>query len=407
MSDATNGTGGALDGIRILEVCDELGQYAGKLLADLGADVIKIEPPSGSAARAATPHVEGAPGESASFWYYNTNKRSIVLDLESSEEDRAAFRELAEHADVVLEGGAPGRLAALGIGYDTLRGTNPALIHCAVTPFGQDGPWANYHSSDMVALALGGQMNMCGYDPEDLPGAPPTYPQVDHGYNTAGHFATVGILVALLHRDATGQGQFIDCSMHEALAGTTELGMPYWLYSGQNIIRQTGRHASVARTERWVYHAKDGRDVLVFGVGRDPSTWPKVKKWLQASGFGAQLDEERFASPLARQPGRGSLEAKELMAVVAEFIANTDAETVYREAQALDQAWGVVRAPDETLADPHWADRGFFVEAPVPGRPGTSAKMPGAPYTLSATPWSLRRPAPGLGEHNGEVLPGG
>jgi benzylsuccinate CoA-transferase BbsE subunit len=117
-----------------------------------------------------------------------------------------------------------------------------------------------------------------------------------------------------------------------------------------------------------------------------------------------QLDEERFNDPIARQPGRGAPEAKELMGVVRDFIAATPAEQVYREAQAIDQAWGVVRAPDETISDPHWADRGFFVEAPIPGRTGEQAVMPGAPYTLSATPWSLRRAAPALGADSAEIL---
>ena len=396
----------ALSGIRVLEVCDELGQYAGKLLADLGADVIKIEPPAGEGSRLVPPFVDDIPdpNRSLSFWYYNTNKRSIILNLADQDADQHAFLDLVRTADIVIEGGRPGRLASLGLGFERMRAARSNLIMCSMTPFGQDGPWSGNLSSDMVALALGGQMNMCGYDPSDAPDAPPIYPQADHGFNTAGHFAAMGMLVALLHRDQTGEGQYIDCSMHEALAGTTELGMPYWLYGGQNILRQTGRHASVARTERWVYRARDGRDVLVFGVGRDSSTWPKVKRWLQGHGFGFQLDEARFDDPQRRQPGRGSPEAREIMETVAAFIAATDAETVYREAQAIDQAWGVVRTPDETVDDPHWWDRSFFVDAPVPGDESRFAAMPGAPYLLSATPWTLTRPAPNLGEHTDELL---
>jgi crotonobetainyl-CoA:carnitine CoA-transferase CaiB-like acyl-CoA transferase len=396
---------GAVADLRVVELCDELGQYAGKLLADMGADVIKVEPPAGSSVRHTGPFAGDTPDVNGSlgFWYYNTNKRSAVLDLEGRAEDREAFLRLVATAGIVIEAFPPGHLDRLGLGYEQLQAVRPDLIMCSITPFGQSGPWVEYQSSDMVALALGGQMNMNGYDPEDAPDAPPMYPHADHGYNTAAHYAVMGILAAVLHRDATGEGQYIDCSMHEALAGTTELGMPYWLYGGRNVIRQTGRHASAARTERWVYRARDGRDVLIFGVGRDNTSWTRVKRWFQEHGLGAEFDDERFDSPQARQPGRGSPEAKTIMETVKQFIATNDAEYVYRGGQERDQAWGVVRSPEETVADPHWHDRSFFVTLPSPDLE-QSWVMPGAPYLFSETPWALRRPAPKLGEHTREVL---
>jgi crotonobetainyl-CoA:carnitine CoA-transferase CaiB-like acyl-CoA transferase len=246
-------------------------------------------------------------------------------------------------------------------------------------------------------------MTMNGYDPEDAPGAPPIRGHGDQGYNTACHFAVIGILAALLHRDATGEGQYIDCSMHEALSSTTEVGLPYWFYKRQDVIRQTGRHASAIHTEPWLYPAKDGRYVLIFGVGRDNASWNKIKAWFQSEGFGMQFSEARFDSPQARQPARGAPEAAEVMAEVGRFIAAHDAEYVYRGGQEIGQAWGVVRSPDETLGDPHWHDRGFFVGTTGEGVE-EPALMPGAPYIFSSTPWELRRPAPRLGEHTAEVL---
>jgi crotonobetainyl-CoA:carnitine CoA-transferase CaiB-like acyl-CoA transferase len=396
---------GPLADLRVIEMCDDLGQYTGKLLADMGADVVKVEPPTGSAARATGPFAgdQPDPDRSLSFWYYNTNKRSVVLDLADAR-DRESLRRLVATAGIVIEAHPPGFLDRLGLGFEQLRVERPDLIMCAITPFGQSGPWAIYQSSDMVALALGGQMNMNGYDPDDAPEAPPIYPQSDHGYNTAAHFAAIGILAALLHRDRTGEGQYIDCAMHEALAGMTEVGMPYWLYRRQNVIRQTGRHASVARTERWVYRARDGRDVLIFGVGRDNTSWGKIKRWFQEHGLGAQFDEPRFDSPQARQPGRGSPEATEIMRAVADFIAANDAESVYRGGQERDQAWGVVRSPEETLDDLHWWDRGFFERLPTASHGADRAVMPGAPYRFSVSPWALRRPAPKLGEHTREIM---
>jgi benzylsuccinate CoA-transferase BbsE subunit len=386
-------------------LCDELGQYAGKLLADLGADVIKVEPPAGSSARMIGPFVgdrEG-PDRSLNFWYYNTNKRSVVLDYESDDEGRAKLQRLIETADILVEDHEPGQLAALGFGYSDLAALDGGLIQCAITPFGQDGPWARYRVSDMVALAAGGPMNMNGYDPEDAPGAPPIRGHGDQGYNTACHYAAIGILVALVHRDATGEGQYIDCSMHEALSSTTEVGLPYYLTKRQDVVRQTGRHASAIRTEPWVYPTGDGKDVLVFGIGRDNASWKKIKEWFQADGFGMQFDEPRFDEPANRQPARGTQEAAEIMAEVRKFFAAHTADEIYRGGQERNQAWGPVRSPEETLDDEHLHDRGFFVGVTGAGV-DDPVLMPGAPYILSATPWELRYPAPKLGEHTDEVL---
>ena len=396
---------GPLADIRVIELCDELGQYAGKLLADMGADVIKVEPPPGSTARTVGPFVKDLPGpnRSLNFWYHNTNKRSVVLDLEGSEADRGTLRRLISTATIVIEDRAPGVLAALGLGHEELRAENLGLIVCSLTPFGQTGPWANYRSSDFVGLALGGPMAMNGYDPADAPGAPPIRGHGDQGYNTVCHYAAHGILAALLYRDRTGLGQHIDASMHEALSQTVEVGMPQYLYARTDVIRQTARHAAFRRTEPWLMTAGDGKDLILFGIGRDNTGWRQLKAWYQSRGFGLQFDEARFDSPVARQPGRGSPEAAEINEETRRFIAAHDAEYVYRNGQQIDQAWGSIRSPEETLDDEHFWDRDFFVHTSGEGQEEPAA-MPGPPYWLSATPWELRRPAPKLGEHTAEVL---
>jgi benzylsuccinate CoA-transferase BbsE subunit len=395
---------GPLAGLRVLEFCDELGQLAGKLLADMGADVVKVELPEGSHARTVGPFVDDEPGpnRSLNFWYYNTNKRSVIVDLESPQ-GPATWRSLVAKADIVIDDRPPRWLDDRGLGYSVLGPRNSGLLWCSVTPFGQTGPWANYQSTDMVALALGGPMMMNGYDQEDAPGAPPIRGHGDQGYNTACHYAVQGILAALLYRDATGRGQYIDASMHEAISSTTEVGLPYWFTKRTNVFRQTGRHAAAQRTESWLHMAADGQYNLIFGIGRDNATWAKIKAWFQAEGFGTQFDEPRFDDPMARQPGRGSKEAAEISEELGRFIAAHPAEEIYREGQERRQSWGVVRAPDEALADPHWEDRGFWTEVNGEGR-DTPVRMPGAPYQFSATPWELRLPAPRLGEHTDEVL---
>ena len=395
---------GPLTGLRVVEYTGVLGQLAGKLLADMGADVVKVEPPGGSEARSVGPFVDDEPGpnRSLNFWYHNTNKRSVVVDL-STADGAAAWKSLVDRADLVIEDGMPGALDANGLGHASLFPSHPSLIWCSITPFGQTGPWAHYRATDMVGLALGGPMMMNGYDPEDAAGAPPIRGHGDQGYNTACHYAVQGILAALIYRDRTGTGQHIDASMHEACSSTTEVGLPYWFTQRTNVIRQTGRHAAAQRTESWLHMANDGRYALIFGVGRDNASWKRIKQWFQADGFGMQLDEPRFDEPAARQPGRGSPEAQEMMNELSAFIAAHSADEVYRGGQERRQSWGVVRAPSEALEDPHWEDRGFWAEVTGEGRE-EPVRMPGAPYAFSATPWELRRPAPRLGEHTGEVL---
>jgi crotonobetainyl-CoA:carnitine CoA-transferase CaiB-like acyl-CoA transferase len=161
----------------MLELADEKGQFCGKLLGDLGADIIKIESPGGEATRRTGPFLDDIPHpeRSLSFWYYNTSKRGITLNLETTD-GRRLFRRLAANADVILETFPPGYLPALGLGYEDLREQNSGLIICALTPFGQTGPWRGYKTSDLLHMAAGGQMASCGYDEADAPGDPPIAP---------------------------------------------------------------------------------------------------------------------------------------------------------------------------------------------------------------------------------------
>ncbi len=395
---------GPLTGLRVVEYCGPLGQLAGKLLADMGADVVAVEPTGGSEARSIGPFVDDVPGpnRSLNFWYHNTNKRSVVLEL-AEDAGREKWAALVAKADIVIDDRPPRWMDDHEIGYSQLGEGHGQLIWCSITPFGETGPWAKYQATDMVGLALGGPMMMNGYDQDDAPGAPPIRGLGDQGYNTACHYAVQGILAALLHRDRTGYGQHIDASMHEACSSTTEVGLPYWFTKRTNVVRQTGRHAAAQRTESWLHMANDGQYALIFGIGRDPATWSKIKQWWQSAGFGLQLDESRFDDPAARQPGRGSPEAAEVMNELSRFIAANSAQEVYRGGQELRQSWGVVRAPHEALEDLHWADRGFWAEVTGEGR-DEPVRMPGAPYLFSATPWELRHPAPKLGEHTAEVL---
>lgn len=159
-------TTGAFSGLRVIEIADEKGEFCGRILAGGGAEVIKIEPPGGSPTRRIGPFRNDVPDPEGSlyFWQYNLGKRSVTLDLDT-EDDRAVLRRLAAGSDVVLESLPPGAMAGLGLGYEDLAALNPGIIVCSITSFGQSGPWRDLVADDLVHLALGGQMMVCGYDP--------------------------------------------------------------------------------------------------------------------------------------------------------------------------------------------------------------------------------------------------
>ena len=250
---------GPLHGLRVLELADEKGQFCGKLMADLGADVIKIEPPGGQYTRLVGPFLDDIPHRerSLSFWHYNTSKRGITLNLEHLE-GQDLLRRLVPTADILLETYPPGYLPGLGLAYDVLSSLNPRLIVCSLTPFGQTGPWRDFLSADLLQLAAGGQMSCCGYDPQDVPDAPPIAPGGGNAWHIGSHFAYMAILAAVYYRDMTGEGQYIDASIHEACALTTEAAGTTYIYTGKVVQRHTGRAASLDQSEPTQFQTQDG-----------------------------------------------------------------------------------------------------------------------------------------------------
>lgn len=259
---------GPLHGLRVLELCDEKGQFCGKLMADLGADVIKIEPPGGQSTRMVGPFLDDVPHRerSLAFWHYNTSKRGITLNLEHGS-GQELFRRLVPSADIVLESYAPGYLPGLGLGYEALSVLNPGVIMCALTPFGQTGPWRDFYTSDLLHLAAGGQMAGSGYDPDDVPDAPPMAPGGGNAWHMGGHYAYMSILAALYYRDVSGEGQYIDVSIHEACALTTESHVTTYNYTGQVVRRHTGRAASPDDSDKAQMATNDGRWITIIRPG--------------------------------------------------------------------------------------------------------------------------------------------
>jgi crotonobetainyl-CoA:carnitine CoA-transferase CaiB-like acyl-CoA transferase len=392
---------GSLAGLRILELADETGQFCGKLLGDLGADVVKIEPPGGERNRHVGPFLDDIPHpeRSLSFWYYNTSKRGITLNLETAD-GRRLFRRLAATSDVILETFRPGFLASLGLDYDSLSLQNPRLIMCSLTPFGQTGPWRDYLSSDLLHMAAGGEMASSGYDQADAPNAPPIAPGGGNAWHMGGHFAYMAIMAALVYRTVAGQGQYIDTSIHEACALTTEAAIANYIYRGEVVRRQTGRHHAAGPTPRTQFRAKDGTYVCALVGGRlNPKYIGELADLLDSYGMAGDLRDPKYKDPAVIAANTSHI----IDDLVANFIASLPAEEVYHAAQDRGFTWGVVRAPEALLDDAHLHDRGFWKEVEHPEL-GRSFVYPGEAAIYNGSPWRISRRAPLIGEHNIEIF---
>jgi crotonobetainyl-CoA:carnitine CoA-transferase CaiB-like acyl-CoA transferase len=404
------GLPGALDGLQVIELCDELGAYAGKLLADMGADVIKIETPEGDPTRRYPPFVDDRedPDRSLYFWHYNTSKRGVTLNLDA-EEGRSLFLDLIHSADMLVESTAPGWMAAIGLDWPDLQAINPALIMVSITPFGRSGPRAEEAATDLTLLAGGGPAWSCGYDDHSLP---PVRGGGNQGYHTAGHFAVMSALVALLHRDTGGTGQHIDVNAHAASNVTTEAGSYTWLVAQQTVQRQTGRHAGVIPSQPSQIQCADGRWVTSGVPPRRPEAFAAMYEWIEALGL---IEEFALAPLLQAGAEREQFNLAELRTDDAlreifgsgrealNFVASrVTAFEFFSGAQERGVQVGIIYSPEEVLEDPHFIERGFPTPVEHPELERT-VTYPGAPYKFEKSPWQISRRAPQLGEHNEAV----
>lgn len=390
---------GPLTGIRVLELADEKGQFCGKLMADMGADVVKIEPPEGNVARTVGPFLgtHPNPNQSLYFWHYNTSKRGITLNLEEKD-GQNLFRRLASNADVILETFSPGYLESINLGYNNLKYLNDGLIMCSLTQFGQSGPWRDYRTSDLLHLAAGGQMSACGYDDEDIPNAPPIAPGGGQAWHTGSHYAYIAIVAALIYRSTTGLGQYIDASVHDACAITTESVVDFYIYTKQVALRQTGRHAYPSKEPRTQFICKDGKFINAqVTVNITPEKLRVLAEWMDTYGLAEDLLDYDYKDPLIIDQKRIHIND-----VVAKFISQLPQEDVYHGAQSRGFAWGSVRSPEDLLDDQHLIDRGFWVDVEHPEL-GRSFIYPGGGAIYNGSPWRISRRAPLIGEHNQEI----
>ncbi|WP_420435759.1 CaiB/BaiF CoA transferase family protein [Candidatus Poriferisodalis sp.] len=388
---------------RVLDLSDHRGQMAGALLADLGADVILVEPPGGSAARDVTPFVagrEGDPEASLWFWSYNRGKRSVVLDLDDAR-DRQRLRDLAATADVLIESDAPGAMAARGLGAEDLAEVNPGLVYTSISAFGQTGPKADWAATDSVISAAGQLSNVVG--DEDRP---PLRIPLDQCFLHASAEAAVGSLIALRERKRSGQGQHIDVSAQQAVTQATQSATLCHLYNSPELLRMSGGARLGPFRVRLRSPAADGyvSVTILFGESIGPFG-ARLFEWMHSEGGCADGDLEvdwiHFVEGVIT--GRIPLtEYERIQQVAADFTATrTKAELLE---VALDKRLLIV--PIATVADvvesPQYSERDFWRDIPTGGL--DSVRYPGPLAKFSETPLDISTPPPSIGEHTGEVL---
>lgn len=395
-----------LGGLRVLEIGPELGEYAGKLLAGLGADVMKVEPPEGDITRGYGPFVDDVPhpDRSLHFWHFNLGKKSFTADLDS-EQGQESLRGLAANADVLIDACPRDYLEERGLGYENLRARRPGLIYARISPFGDEGPWKDYRANDLVHLALGGVMMNCGYDSEGS-GANttrPIAPQMSQSYQIAGESLVIGILAALDRRTETGTGQAVSVSIHDAVSKNTEQDVPNWVFRGQEHHRQTARHSAPAPTPWALAPTKDNRYLLPYRtyLRSSSASWSTTVDLLENHG----IVDSSFREALA---AKGPESAPEINTQLSELVDDMVAKSVFEdqlwlEAQNGGLPWAPIRRPEENLDDPHWQSRETFVEVHHPEL-NRSFRYVGSRWLAPGIPWNVTRRPPLLGEHTAELL---
>lgn len=371
---------GALAGRRVLDLAGESGAYCGRLLADLGADVVKVELPG--ATRPRTDSLQGI--------YWNVGKRSISLDLEAAT-DRDRLLALAAAADLVVESFAPGRLNALGLGFEKLSEVNPRLVLTSITGFGQHGPHRDFASCDLVASAMGGALYVTGEAAD-----PPTSLAGSHALVMSSTCAAASSLIAMHHAERTGRGQHVDISMQEVVAAVCHIaGTGKWRDDG--IVPRRMGSGLFASIPSGAYPCRDG---LVYLMVNRPSHWQDLARWIhEVTGEAAVLDA------LFEGPSANRFAHRELVDhFVAQLTCRHTVAEMFEEGQRRHLSFTPVSRISEVVVDRHLIERDFFVD--VEQETGPSFRMPGPPYRLSATPAHIAGPAPLPGQHGEEVVAG-
>ncbi|MEP7245555.1 MAG: CoA transferase [Gammaproteobacteria bacterium] len=384
----SRGSKGPLEGVRVLEFGQiAAGPFAGSLLADLGADVVKVERPDGGDGMRAWPPLStpGRGGEvfSENFASVNRNKRSIVVDLKQKQAV-ARLKQLAERCDVLLENYRPGVLDRLGLGYEALSATNPRLVYCSISGYGSTGPYAKKGAFDVTVQGMSGLMSVTGE-----PGAPPVKCGVPVGDFCAGLYGAYTILARLMEARATGTGAFIDCSMLACLIGVAALQTSEHFGTGSTPQPLGSAHPRNAPYQ--AFKAKD--DYLIIAAGND-KLWGEVA---EAVGMPELAADPRFTSQMLRAKNQGELaqllEPRLALRTATEWLTEMDRR-------------GVPCAPintyPEILADPHVTHMGLVRDLTLPN--GVKTRTTAFPVAMTGYDFEIHRSPPTLGEHTDQVF---
>jgi crotonobetainyl-CoA:carnitine CoA-transferase CaiB-like acyl-CoA transferase len=342
--------------------------------------------------------------EKSLYWFtFNTSKRSITLDITKTD-GQEIFKNLVKTADFVIECFPPGYLDSLGLGYSILSEINPRLVMTSITPFGQSGPYCNYKACDIVGVAMGGLMYLIGEQER-----PPVRVTAQQGYAQASAQAAAGIMVAHYHRVISGEGQYVDVSMQEAVSNTLDTTQQAWDLQ-QMIYHRVGHSRPVGdRILRCVYPCKDGY-MACWG----PEDFGVMVEWMESCGVPVNHAEIQNWLEVWQKVQEGEVplsqaitqeELTEMQAVRAPLLASYTKKELYDEAVQKGFGWAPVSTPGDLLNNQQLEVRDYFVRVEHPEL-DASIIYPGAPYKLSETPWRIKNRAPLIGEHNEEIYAG-
>jgi benzylsuccinate CoA-transferase BbsE subunit len=378
--------GAALAGLRVLDLTNYCGQFCARLLADMGADVIKVEPPGGDNARRVGPFVDDLPHRDRSlfFWFYNLNKRSLTLDLEKPR-GQDLLLSLARGADLVIESFTPGSIAKLGLGWEELHAANPALILLSIAPFGQSGPYRDFAADDTVLAALCGMLYVNG-----SPARAPVRPLGLQAYHSSAYYGAIAVMCALFARDRDGAGQWIDLSMQEATVAAVEHVAGSYFGEGRIEPRRGSLH--------WSRYFRVGKCRDGYIMHCTLGDWTSLVEWVASDGKAQDLLAPEWNDVIYRAE-----HAEHLFDVLDEWIKDYSRDELLERAQTLRLPYAIVRQPEALFEDEQLAARRYFVEVEHPEL-GRIVRYPGAPYLFNGSPWQVYRRPPLTGEHTAEIL---
>ncbi len=392
---------GMLQPYRVLDLTDSKGFLCGKMLGDLGADVIKMERPGGDRDRTIGPFYKDIPDpEKSLYWFaFNANKRGITINLETID-GREIFQRLVRTADFVIESFPPGYMDGLGLGYSELSRINPSIIVTSITPFGQSGPYKDYQASDITIMAMSGLLYASG--DADRPPVRTSFPQA---CLFAGAEAAVGTLMALNYRQMTGEGQHVDISMQRSVLPATFDIVFLWV-GGNKVIkkRQGARRLQVETgiTAQQIWPCKDGYITFYFFGGMWGAQNKRLVEWMDSEGCASEylkkIDWDRLDwSKITQQDDVEKLEAP-----LRDFLLKHTLRELLEGATERDIMIGPLYTTEDILKDEQLMSREYWVEL-VHDELATSITYPGGWARSTETPLKLRRRAPTIGEHNREI----